>query len=218
MDKDKDDILLIERFLDMELNNEELKIFEQRLSEDAPFKALVDDMATVDQMVRMVDPNTSQLDFLQHSAKKKPKWPWGLLLVGIICLISIWSYFQMAPYNIEQEHNQVFSEVEQFLDEAAGIVVRGSSPQDVASPVDEVITEVLEWEKEQDSDQLIKSIMDRMDATDDVPTDEVLQWWLVKLYLGRGDQESAKEALRIISNHKEYNSAPRAAELINRLK
>ncbi len=223
------EIELIQRFLEYDLDESELKIFQERLENDQTFArevvAYKKASNTIGQIFKpesevIKTPNLlTDTTALTNNKKKEsgriirlfrriaiPAAAAILLIVGL-------SYF-FSSNNVYSIQSEVLAYSELMSED----FLRGEKNENETKSLDQQNLErSIKLIKEGQFDQGIEILKAQIVSTKDLEIQELAHWWLVNAYLQQNKPQKAKQTLKAIKQNSQFNSSKKAIRLLEKL-
>ncbi len=222
---------MVQRFLDMELTDVELKEFQRKMESDTSFKEQVDRFRLADLLTgTFEDRGLGQeerppviKDRTRETSLEKGKasmWKWSLPLLFLFAL-AVAGYFILNSSNGNTtDSNAVFAQVDEYVDKMSDNIMRGKESQDITTltGVKKTLSDIKQMNEKGSVEQLILEL-EKMNTTDlDDDSKEVISWWLVKAYSQKGNRVAAEKQLKKIADTAGFNSVGKARDLLKELR
>lgn len=217
------EIELVRRFHESDLSEEELIWVNQRIDTDADFKEEVERLGLVrDTIVQLVghEQGLKAAPVLtKGEGQKESRNKWLLPLAAcLLLLIGCFAYYQ---YTLSQANEQIFADCETFAYSISSDIMRSDSPDTntaILNEADEaVLQSVMENYDNKNWDAAEKEALSLQNTSEDMTAQEIVAWWLVTIYLQKGEKEKAKHTLENITKHPDFNSKANALKIMNSL-
>lgn len=207
------DMKLIQRFIDFELSESELEIFDQKFKTDPVFKKHVKMFQSADILTNSLKMET-ELDIQKKKVTASgSKLSKGIILLIFAIVIGLLAFHWFKPFGSGAKEEKVFAEVSQYVDKISQSAMRGEDSLKIISP-NHTHFHIDQINKTKDD---IKGLENLLSKTPDTNTQEIILWTMVKTNLKNGDIEAAKEVLDNISKNQDFNSFKKAKGILSNL-
>ncbi len=210
------DMNLIQRFLDFELSESELDIFDQKFKTDAVFKEHVEMFQRADILTNQLKKETEAGPQEKKSTTTNPppsnSFKRILFLLSAILMALIAFYF-FSPFNEQVNEEKVYAEVSQYVDKISESAMRGEDSLKINSP--DYTHFSIDRIKGVEDD--VKELEKLLSETSNTNTREIILWTMVKVNFKNGNLTAGKEVLKKISQNNDFNSHKKAKEILMQL-